>query len=73
MVTGALPRDRALGLRDGGGTSMAEAMAAAGQDPLTSGGTRRRCTGSGASCNCLRGVKALTAVVTDLVSGPGGC
>ena len=32
MVTGTLPRDRALGLRDGDGTSMAEAMAAAGQD-----------------------------------------
>jgi N-carbamoyl-L-amino-acid hydrolase len=32
MVTGALPRDRALGLRDGDGTSMAEAMAAAGHD-----------------------------------------
>jgi len=32
MVTGALPRDRALGLRDGEGTSMAEAMSAAGHD-----------------------------------------
>ena len=32
MVTGALPRDRALGLRDGDGTSMAEAMSAAGHD-----------------------------------------
>jgi beta-ureidopropionase / N-carbamoyl-L-amino-acid hydrolase len=32
MVTGTLPRDRALGLRDGDGTSMAEAMSAAGQD-----------------------------------------
>ena len=32
MVTGALPRDRALGLRDGDGTTMAEAMAAAGHD-----------------------------------------
>jgi N-carbamoyl-L-amino-acid hydrolase len=32
MVTGALPRDRALGLRDSDGTSMAEAMSAAGQD-----------------------------------------
>ncbi|HEX5301710.1 MAG TPA: allantoate amidohydrolase [Streptosporangiaceae bacterium] len=32
MVTGTLPRDRALGLRDGDGTSMAEAMAAAGHD-----------------------------------------
>ncbi len=30
MATGALARDRALGLRDGDGTSMAEAMAAAG-------------------------------------------
>ena len=33
MVTGTLPRDRALGLRDGDGTTMAEAMAAAGHDP----------------------------------------
>jgi beta-ureidopropionase / N-carbamoyl-L-amino-acid hydrolase len=32
MVTGALSRDRALGLRDSDGTSMAEAMSAAGQD-----------------------------------------
>jgi len=32
MVTGTLPRDRALGLRDGDGTTMAEAMAAAGHD-----------------------------------------
>jgi N-carbamoyl-L-amino-acid hydrolase len=32
MVTGALPPDRALGLRDGDGTSMAEAMTAAGHD-----------------------------------------
>ena len=32
MVTGTLPRDRALGLRDGDGTSMAEAMSAAGHD-----------------------------------------
>ena len=32
MVTGALARDRALGLRDGDGTSMAEAMSAAGFD-----------------------------------------
>jgi beta-ureidopropionase / N-carbamoyl-L-amino-acid hydrolase len=32
MLTGALPRDRALGLRDGDGTSMAEAMSAAGHD-----------------------------------------
>jgi len=32
MVTGALPRDRTLGLRDGDGTSMAEAMSAAGHD-----------------------------------------
>jgi beta-ureidopropionase / N-carbamoyl-L-amino-acid hydrolase len=32
MVTGALPRDRALGLRDSDGTSMAEAMSAAGLD-----------------------------------------
>jgi len=32
MLTGALPRDRALGLRDGDGTSMAEAMSAAGYD-----------------------------------------
>lgn len=30
MMTGALARDRALGLRDGDGTSMAEAMSAAG-------------------------------------------
>ena len=30
MLTGALPRDRALGLRDGDGISMAEAMTAAG-------------------------------------------
>jgi beta-ureidopropionase / N-carbamoyl-L-amino-acid hydrolase len=33
MVTGTLPRDRALRLRDGDGTSMAEAMSAAGHDP----------------------------------------
>jgi N-carbamoyl-L-amino-acid hydrolase len=33
MVTGALARDRALGLRDGDGTSMAAAMSAAGFDP----------------------------------------
>jgi N-carbamoyl-L-amino-acid hydrolase len=33
MVTGTLPRDRALGLRDGDGTTMAEAMTAAGHDP----------------------------------------
>jgi beta-ureidopropionase / N-carbamoyl-L-amino-acid hydrolase len=33
MVTGALPPDRALGLLDGDGTSMAEAMSAAGHDP----------------------------------------
>ena len=32
MVTGTLPRDRALGLRDGDGTTMAEAMATAGHD-----------------------------------------
>jgi N-carbamoyl-L-amino-acid hydrolase len=32
MLTGSLPRDRALGLRDGDGTSMAEAMSAAGHD-----------------------------------------
>jgi beta-ureidopropionase / N-carbamoyl-L-amino-acid hydrolase len=32
MLTGTLPRDRALGLRDGDGTSMAEAMSAAGHD-----------------------------------------
>jgi N-carbamoyl-L-amino-acid hydrolase len=32
MVTGALARERALGLRDGDGTSMAEAMSAAGFD-----------------------------------------
>lgn len=32
MMTGSLPRDRALGLRDGDGTSMAEAMSAAGHD-----------------------------------------
>jgi beta-ureidopropionase / N-carbamoyl-L-amino-acid hydrolase len=32
MVTGSLPRDRALGLSDGDGTSMAEAMSAAGHD-----------------------------------------
>jgi beta-ureidopropionase / N-carbamoyl-L-amino-acid hydrolase len=37
LVTGALPRDRALGLRDGDGTSMAEAMAAAGHDPARVG------------------------------------
>jgi beta-ureidopropionase / N-carbamoyl-L-amino-acid hydrolase len=34
MVTGTLPRNRALGLRDGDGTSMAEAMSAAGHDPV---------------------------------------
>jgi len=33
MVTGTLPRDRALSLRDGDGTTMAEAMTAAGHDP----------------------------------------
>jgi beta-ureidopropionase / N-carbamoyl-L-amino-acid hydrolase len=33
MLTGALARDRALGLRDGDGTSMAAAMSAAGFDP----------------------------------------
>jgi beta-ureidopropionase / N-carbamoyl-L-amino-acid hydrolase len=32
MLTGTLARDHALGLRDGDGTSMAEAMSAAGQD-----------------------------------------
>lgn len=32
MVTGGLPRDRALGLRDGDGTSMAAAMSATGHD-----------------------------------------
>ncbi len=32
MVTGSLARDHALGLRDGDGTSMAEAMSAAGHD-----------------------------------------
>jgi beta-ureidopropionase / N-carbamoyl-L-amino-acid hydrolase len=32
MVTGTLPRDRALALRDSDGTSMAEAMSAAGHD-----------------------------------------
>ncbi len=37
MVTGALARDRALGLRDGDGTSMAEAMSAAGFDPAQVG------------------------------------
>jgi N-carbamoyl-L-amino-acid hydrolase len=37
LLTGALPRDRALGLRDGDGTSMAEAMAAAGGDPAAVG------------------------------------
>jgi len=37
MVTGALARDRALGLRDGDGTSMGEAMAAAGHDTAHTG------------------------------------
>jgi beta-ureidopropionase / N-carbamoyl-L-amino-acid hydrolase len=37
MVTGALARGRALGLRDSDGTSMAEAMAAAGFDPAQVG------------------------------------
>jgi N-carbamoyl-L-amino-acid hydrolase len=33
LLTGTLPADRGLGLRDSDGTSMAEAMAAAGHDP----------------------------------------
>ncbi|HET9079823.1 MAG TPA: allantoate amidohydrolase [Trebonia sp.] len=37
MLTGALPRDRALGLRDSEGTSMAEAMSAAGRDTTHAG------------------------------------
>jgi beta-ureidopropionase / N-carbamoyl-L-amino-acid hydrolase len=93
MVTGDLPRDRALGLRDGDGTSMAEAMSAAGHHTAHVGRdeeTLRRIgcfvelhveqgrnpTGISHSPaefaerdDCLRGVKALTAVVTDLVVG----
>ncbi|HSU35314.1 MAG TPA: allantoate amidohydrolase [Propionibacteriaceae bacterium] len=37
VITGALPADRALGLRDGDGVSMAEAMTAAGRRPATLG------------------------------------
>ena len=37
VLTGALPRDRALGLRDGDGISMAEAMTAAGHDTAHAG------------------------------------
>ena len=37
MLTGALPRDRALGLRDGDGMAMAEAMSAAGHDTAHAG------------------------------------
>jgi N-carbamoyl-L-amino-acid hydrolase len=37
LVTGALPPGRALGLRDGDGTSMAEAMAAGGFDGARAG------------------------------------
>ncbi|HET8617161.1 MAG TPA: allantoate amidohydrolase [Actinomycetales bacterium] len=37
LVTGALDADRARALRDGGGTTMAEAMAAAGHDPAQVG------------------------------------
>ena len=33
LLTGALPADRTLALRDGDGTTMAEAMRSAGQDP----------------------------------------
>jgi N-carbamoyl-L-amino-acid hydrolase len=33
MITGALPGDRARGLTDGAGTSLAEAMTGAGRDP----------------------------------------
>jgi len=37
VITGALPADRALGLRDGDGVSMAEAMTAAGRRPAALG------------------------------------
>ena len=37
VITGALPADRALGLRDSDGVSMAEAMTAAGRRPAAPG------------------------------------
>jgi N-carbamoyl-L-amino-acid hydrolase len=42
MLTGALPANRALGLRDGDGTTMAEAMRAAGHDPAGVGAEPER-------------------------------
>jgi beta-ureidopropionase / N-carbamoyl-L-amino-acid hydrolase len=42
LLTGALPADRALALRDGDGTTMAEAMSTAGHDPAGVGAEPER-------------------------------
>lgn len=47
LMTGALDADRARGLRDGDGTTMAEAMAAAGHDPADLGADPARLAGVG--------------------------
>ena len=52
LLTGALAADRALGLRDADGVTLAEALRAAGRDPAEVGPDRRRWPGSAPSSSC---------------------
>ena len=52
VITGALGADRARGLADHDGVTMAEAMRRAGRDPPPSAATTRRSPGSARSSSC---------------------